>query len=312
MSKRARIHIRGFTLIELLVVIAIISTLIGLLLPAVQYAREAASRVKCANNLKQIGLAVHNYHDTNQSFPPSRVGIGEGVSWAWLILPQLEQENLYNLVDLSRPLDPAKFGAFQTAVPIYFCPSRRAPGGRSKPFEYFGVSICIRLDGILGVPGDYAASIGTTGADYEFQSILGPVFPNGAFRYPFVGSVPIVPRPIISQRPRGVAIRDIVDGLSNTILIGEKHVPQQHFEEYPWDCGQYDGHAPTCNTRCAGPGFPLADRNDDLGWKFGSYHPGLCQFVFCDGSVHAIRNSTNEVVLGLLAQRNDRQPIPDY
>lgn len=89
-------------------------------------------------------------------------------------------------------------------------------------------------------------------------------------------------------------------------------MPIDHLLDYPLDCSIFDGHDPVCNTRCAGPGFPLANSRMDQGWKFGSYHPGICQFVYCDGSVHALRNSTSEAILGLLAQRNDRQPIPDY
>jgi prepilin-type N-terminal cleavage/methylation domain-containing protein len=120
---------RGFTLIELLVVIAVIAILIGLLLPAVQRAREAANRAKCLNNLKQIALACHTYENAHGNFPPSRL-VGESQSWAWLILPQLEQDNLYrrwnasaSLFDLSSDTT----SALKTAVPTYFCPSRRTP-----------------------------------------------------------------------------------------------------------------------------------------------------------------------------------------
>lgn len=124
MSKQSCSRTAGFTLVELLAVIAIISVLIGLLLPAVQKAREAASRIKCANNLKQIGLAMHNYHDTHKTLPPSRQAISESLSWAWLILPQLEQNNLYNSVSVTTGISKVPQVALATFVPTYFCPTR--------------------------------------------------------------------------------------------------------------------------------------------------------------------------------------------
>jgi prepilin-type N-terminal cleavage/methylation domain-containing protein len=127
----------GFTLIELLVVIAIIATLIGLLLPAVQIAREAASRTKCQNNLKQIALAANLYESAHRRLPPSRLE-GESQSWAWIILPYLEQENLYRKWPTATPiyrLENAQ--ALQAGIPIYFCPSRRDAKSNivGKPFK---------------------------------------------------------------------------------------------------------------------------------------------------------------------------------
>ena len=141
----------GFTLIELLVVIAIISILVGLLMPAVQKTREAASRIKCANNLKQIGLAVHLYVDTFGRLPPSRIGMAEGPSWAWLILPDLEQDNLYKLWPIGWPYPGLAPGApitpeavdqtskvMSKQVPTYFCPSFRSPGDANTISASFG------------------------------------------------------------------------------------------------------------------------------------------------------------------------------
>ena len=144
--------------------------------------------------------------------------------------------------------------------------------------------------------GDYAACIGTTG--YDDTVILGggvQIPPNGAFRALL-----------------GVRFTEITDGLSNTLMVGDKHVPAGKEEKYPWDCGIYDGHNPICSTRAAGPNFPLAANLNDLRVTFGSYHPGLCQFVFCDGSVRTLETSIDPTTLGLLSQRNDRQGIPDY
>jgi prepilin-type processing-associated H-X9-DG protein len=104
---------------------------------------------------------------------------------------------------------------------------------------------------------------------------------------------------------------DITDGLSHTLLIGEKHVPFDNLGAAPWDCALFDGHHPECFTRAGGPMYPIAASVYDPNWLFGSWHPGVCNFVFCDGTVRTIANSIDPYILGLYAQRDDGLATPD-
>jgi prepilin-type N-terminal cleavage/methylation domain-containing protein len=312
---------RGFTLIELLVVIAIIAILIGLLLPAVQKVREAAARTQCENNLKQMGLACMNHNDTLGCLPPSRdllsypAELGEllvandeepdgdedlGGTWAVYLLPYIEQNNVFSLWNLNYyangnsgagngygfPYTSQPKQAVQAQVKTYYCPSRRSP--TTAPQFSVGSN--------PGALGDYAASMGTTG--YDTFSFLDGSPSNGAFRLGFEG--------------KGIKLNQITDGLSNTILIGDKNVKLGLFGQLPIDCSIYDGGNVGCSSRSLGVNYPVASTVKDPGLKFGSYHIGVCQFVFADGSVHAISNGTSPVTLGYLAQINDGQPIPPY
>jgi prepilin-type N-terminal cleavage/methylation domain-containing protein len=156
----------AFTLVELLVVIAVISILIGLLLPAVQRARESANRIKCTNNLKQLGLAMHNHHDTFGTLPPNKLGEGMA-TWAVLILPEIEQDNIYRQWNLDKTYWEQNSIARESRVPVYFCPSRRAPGS-TPTLSQKGDGLRapdgseIRTPGALG---DYAVVIDISGHD---------------------------------------------------------------------------------------------------------------------------------------------------
>jgi prepilin-type N-terminal cleavage/methylation domain-containing protein len=164
MPRQARRH--GFTLIELLVVIAIIAVLIGLLLPAIQMVRESANRVSCANNLKQLGLAMHAYHDANDRLPPSRLDVGKA-TWAVLILPYIEQDNLYRQWDLSKSYYDQNAVARQSPVKTYFCPSRRTAGTSPTTSTYGDFPSWAQSESpnVPGALGDYAACIDRSGLD---------------------------------------------------------------------------------------------------------------------------------------------------
>jgi prepilin-type N-terminal cleavage/methylation domain-containing protein len=287
---------RGFTLIELLVVIAIIAILIGMLLPAVQKTREAAARATCQNHLKQIGLAILNYETAHRRLPPSRLP-GETQSWAWLILPQLEQEAMYERWRLGTPIYNVTPPEVMThSVPVYFCPSRRDVG-ETKPRPFSQRPGCGALSSIPGAVGDYAAAIGTTGFDEPQPAVVNGsaviLKPTGAF-----------------VAERGNRVLDIKDGTTHTLLVGEKHIPDANLGDYPWDCNLYDGHNIVCSTRSAGPGFPLATSPTDTRHLFGGPHLGVCQFVFCDCGVRSVNTAVDEQVLGRLSHRRDRLPAP--
>ena len=220
----------GFTLIELLVVIAIISLLIALLLPAVQQSREAARRTQCRNNLKQIGIAIHNFHDQYQSLPPSR-NYDHYTSWAFLILPFMEQVNLFDSWDPELKYYYQTDEARLTHIPSYFCPSRRGGPVHSTS----GDDIFSPLETSGHVPGtlaDYACSAG-----YGPPGVWNWVTSNGPM---IIGRGTTDPPtvPVNSWAPPGArlvkwksrtAFRNLTDGASNTVLVGEKHVRPSDF-----------------------------------------------------------------------------------
>ncbi len=306
-------HRRGFTLIELLVVIAIIAILIGLLLPAVQKVREAAARIQCQNNLKQLGLALHGYHDALGSFPAGRDPWPKPFSAQAHLLPFVEQQNLQNLVDFNQPTSTGvNVAAAQTLIKLLLCPSDPGSG---------------RVPGSAFAGNNYAGNVGTgiNAGDY--------VTGDGVF--------------LLNH---SIGIKDITDGTSNTAAFSELTLgngtsggsapsdPRRQFI-------QLSGSTPTTPAACT-PGAGTWDGMRGDRWINGGYqatlynhyalpnaanvfdcinaannyglaaarswHTNGVNVMLCDGSVHFVNNGVSLYTWQALGTRAGGEPPGDY
>lgn len=287
---------RGFTLIELLVVIAIIAILISLLLPAVQQAREAARRTQCKNNLKQISLAIHNYHDTFDIFPNSEVGGTGTLARASLfvaILPYLEQGNTFTLYDPALGNShPINMAAVSQVIPTYLCPS--APLRRQIPIS--GCDVNDRA------PGTYAIS---TGSGDPWGTLATGNPHNGA---------------IVSTASGRTRMRDITDGTSNTLQAGEA---AWNIPDYLFTSGPCSGQVRWGFTYWSSP-YPLATAfttmapfNPKSGGaavlsRFRSEHIGGSQFAMVDGSVRFVSENISQQVLDAAGTRGGGEVLGEF
>ncbi len=323
----------GFTLIELLVVIAIIAILIAILLPAVQQARAAARRTQCQNNLKQIGLALHQFHDTFSAFPPARL-VSDGVrtlsengttsgmdepSWLIYILPHLEQAALFQKWNLHKPFGTHPREVRQSVVQTLLCPERHAGTSPIAPDASVVITLpCGCGGGVQHIPG---------GAVADYVGNHGDISPGaiGATTDFYWGGRGT--GVIISSRPKveagnvmpgwedKVALRDVTDGASNTVMVGEPFIPEGEMTKSPYNGPAYFGRHFQNFTRIGGPGVPLAHHSRDqrgILYSFGSAHSGIVQFCMADGSVRGISTSVSSLVLGNLCHRSDGAVVGEF
>jgi prepilin-type N-terminal cleavage/methylation domain-containing protein len=347
--RQSSLRERGFTLVELLVVIAIIGILVALLLPAIQAAREASRRARCSNNLKQIGLAMANHNDTYKFLPsagrswpdiPSfdaqgvaRVAPNQDAGWGYQILPYLEQRAVWEGVGGTSPDDKARWVAGQR-IPTYFCPSRRAPfAEQHDQAAYINLNSAnetIGTTNFLRAHMDYA---GATQDDW------GGTFPNGIA----IPQLPYGNGPLVrtdrwstdSNARQRITYGMIVDGTSQTILVGEKRLIFTQYEGNTWndDTGYvtaWDGDTMGAWRRggggeifqpmpdmigtyydAAGILQPNSQDNCCDGSRFGSAHPGGFNAVRCDGSVMTVAYDIDINVFAYMLFRADRQAIPN-
>ena len=329
---------RGFTLIELLVVIAIIAILIALLLPAVQQAREAARRSQCKNNLKQLGLALHNYHDTHRVLPPGYVRRDNtsttadeylmGFGWGAMILPMLDQQPLYNTLNFSQF---SLVAALRTPLPAWRCPSDPFSDGECSYTlstqncnEDTSDPDCPGYTGTGGTSdGTCSCSFGTPSTSQpgyasmaSYVGSFGPSNLSGTFNGAFAPN-------------SSLKFRDFVDGTSTTFLVGERNIKTQGHATW---AGPYPNITTTSTTSGwtpSGSGSGGSTGNDklvlgtaavvpnstasvDTNAPYGSSHEGGCHMLLGDGSVHFISENISSVTWQYLANRRDNQVVGEF
>lgn len=299
----ARLQRQAFTLVELLVVIAIIGALMGMLLPAVQAVRESARRTTCLNNLRQMGIAFHNFESATQRIPPSR-GADEFLTWPVYLMPYLEKNNLADRLNLRLPYYVQDPDALAQPMPEFFCPTRT--------YRFAQVSESEAKPGPVGACGDYA---GNAGSSLYFPWDLWALFwdpVDGVINSGYAVDNPINGIEMPSGGRGRYVFADVHDGLSNTFFVGEKYVSIYGAQKPGgWGDGSiYNGDEPETFMRIGGLGMPIA-ANDSLELSpgeypvFGSAHSQLCHFLFGDSSVRPISKSLDTQTLSQLCSRQD-------
>ncbi|MDO4586635.1 MAG: DUF1559 domain-containing protein [Planctomycetia bacterium] len=305
-------HFKAFTLVELLVVIAIIGILIGLLLPAVQAAREAARRMSCSNNLRQIGLAMHIYHDAMQTFPPGKISdvqtdganIGNYFGWGALILPFCEQQNVQNLVDFKQKVyTEQNVIAGASLLSIYLCPSDS--DRQIRKVDYYNPDHSWNIEQLELAPSHYGGIITEKISDFGSATSDGWTLIHDELG--------------VILETRAVSIAEIKDGTSNTIMIAEassyeKGNPKT-YDNGSWIIGTNIfrkttapvNYKPKCSHFSAGTFDWGCSQCSQYQYEIRSQHPGGAFALACDGSVHFLAETIDMSLLAALITRSGNE-----
>lgn len=268
---------RGFTILELLVTMSLLSLLAALLLPALIAGREAARRVECSNHLRQIGLALHNYHDSFNSFTAAwqfERSKRSALGWAVPLLPHLEQNPLYETMERGRCLGDSRMApARATHLPVFSCPSDVAP-------PFFSAVHAVSHVELMTLPSaNYVGIFGTFEPDDFRPTVIG----NGTFA---------------DSRP--VRMSELTRGLSNTLIVGERSISSFHSTWIGFDHRDEDGECRIVASAVDGPNCSGCDE-----CELGSRHAGVSLFLFADGHVAGLSNSIDPIEYRQLARRSD-------
>ncbi len=304
---------RAFTLIELLVVISIIAVLIALLLPAVQAAREAARRAQCSNNLKQIGLALHNYHESVGAFPPGWISTpdpatgentGPGWGWAAMLLPRMEQSPAYNAINFGLAIEaPANSTARLTRIGLFACPSDAS---------YQPQFTVVDATTSSTAPGNPICDV----ASSSYVGAFGTGDPSSLYPYSPTDAPPGRDNGEgLFSRNRSVRIAEVLDGTSQTLAVGEK---SQNLARATWAGSVTGASVPITELQAEGGLSPeggnalVVAHTGELDGpnsrpahadQFWSRHPGGAHFGFADGSVRFLKEKRPLAVFRALATR---------
>ena len=312
---------QAFTLIELLVVIAIIGILIALLLPAVQKIREAASRMQCSNNLHQISLALHNYHDANHSLPPAFVARFQ-ISWHVLLLPYLEQDNQFRAMDTTTPGDysttPNRNNPHGLRrIGIYLCPS--------SPVDQMQLS----APNNINPPDLVPANTGQAPYTVHYYGLTGPRGTNPATGAPYPQSrcthdgTPMAtsgmfqPDQFADGKIGRITLTDVTDGTSNTIMLAEMSWESPFGTRFrTWLRGGEAGGCYCVGARNATNAINSGSKANLIAQfnevPMGSMHPGGANFALGDASVRFLQESISITTYRALASRNGGEVVGDY